>query len=53
MLFHIAKDGTVILIQNGWFEQPPQAADRDKLANHIPTHNEIPKGNNDKIMVSV
>jgi hypothetical protein len=28
-----AEDGTNIMIDNGWLEQPPQATDRDKLAN--------------------
>ena len=28
-----AEDGAKIMIDNGWMEQPPQAADRDKLAN--------------------
>lgn len=27
-----AKDGANILIENGWLEQPPMAADRDELA---------------------
>jgi hypothetical protein len=28
-----AEDGTNIMIDNGWLEQPPQAADRDELAS--------------------
>ncbi|WP_235549193.1 DUF3231 family protein [Paenibacillus sp. Root444D2] len=31
-ILNFAKDGSDILIENGWLEQPPQAADRDKLA---------------------
>lgn len=31
-ILNFAKDGTDILIKNGWLEQPPQAADRDELA---------------------
>lgn len=27
-----AEDGSNILIDNGWMEQPPIAADRDKIA---------------------
>ncbi|HEY0826612.1 MAG TPA: DUF3231 family protein [Bacilli bacterium] len=30
---HFAEDGVNIMIENGWLEQPPQAADRDQLAN--------------------
>lgn len=28
-----AEDGTNIMIENEWLEQPPQATDRDPLAN--------------------
>jgi hypothetical protein len=28
-----AEDGANIMIKNGWMEQPPQAPDRDQLAN--------------------
>ncbi len=28
-----AEDGANIMIENGWLEKPPQAPDRDKLAN--------------------
>jgi hypothetical protein len=28
-----AEDGANLMIENGWLEQPPQAADRDQLAN--------------------
>ncbi|WP_307546111.1 hypothetical protein [Paenibacillus sp. V4I5] len=35
---NFAKDGTDILIQNGWLEQPPQAAERDKLAKSYSNH---------------
>jgi hypothetical protein len=28
-----AEDGANIMIENGWMEQPPLAADRDALAN--------------------
>ena len=30
---HYYDDGANIMINNGWLEQPPQAADRDQLAN--------------------
>ncbi|WP_071315556.1 DUF3231 family protein [Anaerobacillus isosaccharinicus] len=28
-----AEDGTNLMIENGWFEQPPQAIDRNQLVN--------------------
>jgi hypothetical protein len=28
-----AEDGANIMIENGWLEQPPQAIDRDQIAN--------------------
>jgi hypothetical protein len=28
-----SEDGANLMIENGWMEQPPQAADRDALAN--------------------
>jgi hypothetical protein len=31
-VLNFAKDGTDLLIKNGWLEQPPQAADREKLS---------------------
>jgi hypothetical protein len=30
---HFADDGANIMIEQGWFEQPPQTIDRDQLAN--------------------
>ncbi|MBG9812326.1 hypothetical protein ABD68_12200 [Bacillus endophyticus] len=30
---HYGEDGTNIMINNGWLEQPPQAPDRDQLAH--------------------
>lgn len=32
MALHIA-DGAKIMIKNGWMEKPPQASNRDELAN--------------------
>ena len=32
-IVQFAEDGTNIMIENEWLEQPPQAADRDVLAN--------------------
>jgi nitrogen fixation protein len=32
-ILQYAEDGANIMIDNGWREQPPQAPDRDQLAN--------------------
>ncbi|WP_397428635.1 DUF3231 family protein [Priestia koreensis] len=31
-IINYAADGAHMMIENGWMEQPPQAADRRKLA---------------------